>query len=83
MYSKEHTDLAAERGHSTSTQAAQLAKDAGVELLALTHYSPRYYDGAPIIDEAKMVFSNSVLARDGMRILLHRDGRYEVSDPSQ
>jgi ribonuclease Z len=82
MYTNEHMGLAAERGHSTSTQAAQLAKDSNVRLLVLTHYSPRYYDGSIIIEEAKEVFPNSVLARDGMKITLHRDGSYEITDPA-
>ena len=81
MYTSEHADLAQERGHSTAQQAAELAKSAGVGLLVLTHYSPRYFDGAVVLEEAKPVFPNSILARDLMRIRVGKDGTTEVSEP--
>lgn len=81
MYTMEHADLAEERGHSTAKGAAELAKDAEVDLLVLTHYSPRYFEGDAIIEEAKSVFSNSIIARDLMRIKLSKDGSTEVSLP--
>ncbi|MHA2177430.1 MAG: ribonuclease Z [Candidatus Thorarchaeota archaeon] len=74
MYTMEHENLAEERGHSTASGAAKLARDSGTQLLVLTHYSPRYYDGNEIIEEARTIFPNSVLARDHMRIKLARDG---------
>jgi len=83
MYTTEHTGLAEERGHSTATGAAELARDAGTHLLVLTHYSPRYYEGDEIIEEARKVFPNSVLARDGMRIQLSRDGTAIVVRPTE
>jgi ribonuclease Z len=83
MYTSEHTDLAQERGHSTARQAAELAKSAGVGLLFLTHYSPRYFDGAAILEEAKAVFPESILARDLMRIKVGKDGSTEVTEPAQ
>jgi ribonuclease Z len=82
MYTTEHSNLAEERGHSTATDAAELARDAGTNLLVLTHYSPRYYEGEEIIEEARAVFPNSVLARDGMRIQLGRDGSAVVVKPT-
>ncbi len=51
-------------GHSTGKQAALVAKDAGVGLLALTHFSPRYEDAGPILADATPVFPNTVLAQD-------------------
>lgn len=81
MYTSEHANLAEERGHSTAAEAASLAKESDVKLLVLTHYSPRYYDGVDIIGEAISVFSNSVLARDNMRINLHKDGSAVVMNP--
>ncbi|MHA1769936.1 MAG: ribonuclease Z [Candidatus Thorarchaeota archaeon] len=82
MYTSEHADLAAERGHSTAKDAAQIAKDAGVGLLILTHYSPRYHDGSVIINEARRVFPNSILARDMMEVSLSLNGAYSVSQVS-
>jgi ribonuclease Z len=54
---------ARETGHSTARQAAQLARDAGVKLLALTHLSTRYFP-REVRDEARAVFENSVVPRD-------------------
>jgi ribonuclease Z len=54
---------ARETGHSTARQAAQLAQDAHVHLLALTHLSTRYFP-REIRDEAKLVFENTVVPRD-------------------
>src|SRR4051794_27213418 len=49
--------------HSTAAQAAEIARDAGVQLLALTHLSTRYFPG-DIRDEARAVFPNTVVPRD-------------------
>jgi ribonuclease Z len=49
--------------HSTARQAAELAGEAGVRLLALTHLSTRY-TGGEIRDEARAVFPRTVVPRD-------------------
>jgi ribonuclease Z len=54
---------ASETGHSTARQAAQLALDANVKLLALTHLSTRYFP-REIRDEARATFENTVVPRD-------------------
>src|SRR4051794_38993999 len=54
---------AKETGHSTARQAAQLAADADVHLLALTHLSTRYFP-REIREEAKTVFEHTVVPRD-------------------
>src|SRR3954466_6873695 len=54
---------ARETGHSPARQAAQLAADAGVKLLALTHLSTRYFP-REVREEAKAVFENTVVPRD-------------------
>ena len=55
-------------GHSSSRQAAQVAREAGVGLLVLTHMSPRYEDPAPLLRDAKAVFDRSMLADDFLEI---------------
>ena len=82
MYTSEHADLAEERGHSTASAVASIAKESDVKLLVLTHYSPRYFDGADVISEARVNFPNVVLARDHMRIRLDKDGSAVVVKPS-
>ena len=49
--------------HSTAKQAAEIARDAGVRLLALTHLSTRYFP-RDIRDEARTVFPNTIVPRD-------------------
>jgi ribonuclease Z len=53
-------------GHSSARQAAQLARDAGVDALFLTHFSSRYKELAPLEDEAKLLFADARAARDLM-----------------
>jgi len=56
-------DRARETGHSTAAQAAELARDAGVRLLALTHLSTRYF-ARDVRDEARAIFPETVVPRD-------------------
>ncbi len=64
-------DEAAERGHSTSLDAARIASEAGVDVLVLTHISPRYRDYPKVlVEDAKRVFQKSILAWDKMRLRL-------------
>jgi ribonuclease Z len=62
-FSVEESDRARETGHSTALDAAELARDAEVELLALVHLSPRYF-GPEIAREARSVFADTVVPRD-------------------
>lgn len=78
MYTVEHEDLAYERGHSTAKVMAQIATESNVGLLILTHYSPRYFDGSEILQEGKANFTNTVLARDLMRIVVDKKGEAKV-----
>ncbi len=58
-------DQARENFHSTGHQAAMLAKQAGAGKLILGHFSARYKDLDPLLQEARMVFENTFLAEDG------------------
>jgi ribonuclease Z len=62
-FTEDERDRAIQTGHSTARQAAQLAREAGVRLLALTHVSTRY-GGGEIRDEARAVFERTVVPRD-------------------
>nr|WKN39591.1 ribonuclease Z [Tunicatimonas sp. TK19036] len=57
--------LAESRYHSTTIQAADIAKKAKVEKLLIGHFSSRYKDLNPLLEEAKTVFSNTALAIEG------------------
>jgi ribonuclease Z len=54
---------ARETAHSTAAQAAELARDAGVRLLALTHLSTRYFP-RDVREEARATFPNTIVPRD-------------------
>jgi ribonuclease Z len=62
-FAHEETDRAAETGHSTAAQAATVARDAEVRMLALNHVSTRY-PVRVLREEARAVFERTVLPRD-------------------
>jgi ribonuclease Z len=59
-------DKAAEKKHSTSVEAAELAKRARVKRLALTHFSARYRSVSALLKQAREVFPETFAASDGM-----------------
>ena len=68
-FADEEAARALETGHSTAREAAEVASAAGVRQLALTHLSARYsLSASDLLREAKEVFANTVVARDGMEI---------------
>jgi ribonuclease Z len=56
--------------HSTALQAATIAQKAEVLQLMIGHYSARYRDLQPLLDEAKSIFENTLLAKEGESIKL-------------
>ncbi len=66
--------LAKETGHSTTLQAARVASMAGVGKLLIGHFSSRYKDEQELLNEARTLFPDTWLAREGERyqIPLHR-----------
>ena len=68
MFTEEFKDQAAEKKHMTAHQAATIAKDAGVDRMAMIHYSPRYTDREldKLLEEAREIFPKAELSRDRM-----------------
>ncbi len=62
-FSEEEVQRAADTGHSTVSQAAAVAREAHVKMLALVHISSRYHVGT-VLDEARDVFAPSFAPRD-------------------
>ena len=70
-FSNDLSDIAKEKMHSTSIDAALDAKKMGAKQLILTHISSRYQeDSIILLEEAKEIFPNTLLAIDLMRISL-------------
>lgn len=63
-YLQEHAALAHSYHHMTAMQAAELAKEAGVEELILTHFSARYFNPKDFETEARSIFKNCHAADD-------------------
>ncbi len=68
-FAEEDAERARETGHSTARGAAELAAEAEVKLLALTHISSRYPVSA-LQDEARAAFENTIIPRDFDRVEL-------------
>lgn len=71
-FSHEHEKLAYDYFHSTTVQAAKLAKEGNVKRLILTHISSRYQmeDYKQLLQEAQEIFSETELAKDFYTITL-------------
>lgn len=59
-----------DKGHMLFSDAARLAKEAGVSHLWLTHFSPALEDPEVFIDRIQSIFPGAIAGRDGMRITL-------------
>jgi ribonuclease Z len=63
-YTEEFAGEAREYGHSTAAQAARTARDAGARRLVLTHFSTRYSDITSLLEEARAIFPNTIMAEE-------------------
>lgn len=64
-YSAEDAERARLYWHSTSQDAAKVARDASVGKLLLGHFSARYNNESQLLEEAKEIFPNSYLTCEG------------------
>jgi len=62
-FADEEKERARETMHATAADAAEVARLAGVRMLALTHIGPRYF-GPDLADEARTVFPETMVPRD-------------------
>jgi ribonuclease Z len=68
-FGDEERERAVETGHSTAREAAQVALEAGVGTLLLTHFSARYSrDASDLGREARDVFPATLVGKDGMEV---------------
>ncbi len=61
-------------GHSTASEAAQIAQEAQVLSLVLTHISSRYTNTSQLLEEARIIFPNTFVAEDLLEFeILYKD----------
>lgn len=61
---------ARETFHTTAAQAATIAKKANVKQLVIGHFSARYEDESVLLEEAQMVFPETILARENLCVTI-------------
>jgi ribonuclease Z len=82
-FGDEEAERAVETGHSTAREAALVASRAGVKRLVLTHFSARYSrDPSDLEREAKEVFPNVSMARDGMELEVPYEASVVAESPA-
>jgi ribonuclease Z len=64
-FDKSKEELAAITGHSTTLDAAKTALDAGAGTLLIGHFSARYKEVLPLVEEARTIFPETYPAIDG------------------
>lgn len=64
-FTQDFKDRAKSTFHSTAQQAAQIAKEAGVDELIIGHFSARYYTADEHLAEAEPIFKNTKAAKEG------------------
>ncbi|MGM0464514.1 MAG: ribonuclease Z [Bacteroidota bacterium] len=69
-FASDRLDLAVRTGHSTAAQAARVALDAGAGRLVIGHFSARYRDVAPLVEEARELFPDTIAAQEGSVITI-------------
>lgn len=77
-FANEMADIATQRKHLTAGQAGRLASLAGVGQLLLTHISARYREPDVLLEQASAEFENCLIATDGMRMEIPRQGEKPV-----
>jgi ribonuclease Z len=67
-FTGEFSEEARAYGHSTAEQAAVIARKSGARRLLITHFSTRYPDLAPLVEEARAVFPDTSLAQELLEV---------------
>ncbi|MBQ4380884.1 MAG: ribonuclease Z [Bacteroidaceae bacterium] len=67
----EHQHLAIQTYHSTTLQAAMMARECNARQLLIGHFSSRYNDENLLLHEAQTIFPNTLLASEGQRITIN------------
>ncbi len=65
-FGNDNEKMARTTGHSTATQAATIAREAGAKQLIIGHFSSRYKDADVLVNEARQIFTETYAAEDGI-----------------
>lgn len=87
-FSDRDREMAEQRLHATATMAAEVAKQAGVRQLILTHFSPRYAPGNEqtlddLLAEAQAIFPQTMLAKDFLSYDVPRRLAADADEPTE
>ena len=66
-FAEEDSGVSKESFHCTNSEAAQMAKDAGVKKLLIGHFSTRYKEFQSILEQSRKIFPETYLALEGER----------------
>ena len=82
-FGSEYQSRAVETGHTTAREAATVAKDAGAKSLLIGHFSARYADPAPLVNEARAIFPNTQAAEELNRYELDPREKWEEAEADE
>ncbi len=71
-FSDESRDRATETYHTTAIQAAETAMQCNAKQLMIGHFSSKYKDVSVLLNEAKTVFKNTIVAVEGETVVVER-----------
>lgn len=71
-FKKDMEERAFQTGHSTTFQAASIAKNSSARHLLIGHYSQRYKDFEELAIECQEIFQDVIIAYSGLEIDLHK-----------
>lgn len=69
-FAESEAKRAEETYHTTTKQAASIAKQANAKKLVIGHFSARYEQEESLLEEAKTIFKNTILAKENIKIEL-------------
>jgi ribonuclease Z len=67
-FTEDHLEESHHFGHSTAVQAAEIAREANARRLLITHFSSRFPDVRPLLEEARSIFPETYAAEDLVEI---------------
>ncbi|SIS96232.1 ribonuclease Z [Belliella pelovolcani] len=69
-FGDDEAQRATETFHSTARQAGDIASKVGAKKLLIGHYSTRYLDTTPLLEQAKLIFENTYATEEGVNYII-------------